>query len=159
MRFFNKIHTSTVWPHCSSLRPFLNPRRGLNDRFCLPFLSEMENRNTNRTCNVVVHSHKEKTATQLALRPRVLWDFTFPIHILLQDLSLFGPSKACNILELMVRIEYNKSSANLQHCQRPCYSFFVIRRYGNEWKIILFFGYIAFFSQRKILMIRIFDLI
>ena len=74
----------------------------------------------------------EWMVTRKKLHRRVLQDFTFPIHILLQDLSLFGPSKACNILELMVRIEYNKSSANLQHCQRPCYSFFVIRRYGNE---------------------------
>ena len=27
------IHTSAVWLHCSSLRPFFNPRHGLNDQF------------------------------------------------------------------------------------------------------------------------------
>ena len=36
--------------------------------------------------------YKDKSATQL--RRRVLQDFTFPIHILFQDSSSFGPSKA-----------------------------------------------------------------
>ena len=60
--------------------------------------------------------------------------------------------------------EYNERSANLQHCRQPCYSYLwatvdiVGCFYGNEWKIIPFWIH-HFFSQWKILMIQIFDLI
>ena len=56
------------------------------------------------------------------------------------------------------RPEYNERSANLRHCQQPCYSFFGIP--SMLWVVpIEIFWIHRFFSYRKILIIRIFDLI
>ena len=62
------------------------------------------------------------------------------------------------------RPEYNERSANLQHYQQPCYSFWRILSIlwvvseWNDWKIVLF-RLNCFFSWREILMIQFFDVI
>ena len=64
------------------------------------------------------------------------------------------------------RPEYNERSSNLQPCRSSAAVLFFLRDtvdivgrfYGNEWKITPFWIH-RFFSQRKILMIWIFDLI
>ena len=56
------MYTSAIWQHCSSLRPFLSMRHGLNDQFYLLYWGGKFH-TTNRT--FIVQIHKDKTAIQL----------------------------------------------------------------------------------------------
>ena len=130
------IHTAAVWQHCSSLRPFLNSRHGLNDHF-YPFyriVKSQSNRDLHCSSSQRLQIEIKLLHNFARFRRRVL-HVTFSVDILLD-------SSSRNILELTVQ---NKMK-DQQICNiisslvilSPGYRRYCGSFYGNELKIILF---------------------
>ena len=110
-----------------------------------------------KVCSCIVLDEEKSRQNCYTTSPAHLATFYFSSRYLISRL-IFKPYPWAN------RPEYNEKSANLQHYQQPCYSFWripsILRVVSerNDWKKVLFKLH-RFFSCRKILMIQFFDLI
>ena len=110
-----------------------------------------------KVCSCIVLDEEKSRQNCYTTSPAHLATFYFSSRYLISRL-IFKQYPWAN------RPEYNERSANLQHYQQPCYSFWRILSIlwvvseWNDWKIVLF-RLNCFFSWREILMIQFFDVI